>query len=216
MTTAATSPMARTQSVFRVVVRLRVHPGKGQEFETIWREIADSISRNPANLGQWLSRSADEECVYYITSDWVSEKRFREFEHSPEHAENRRRMAHCKAESSMTAMPVACHVPPRPQSERVRVMLHLFEPPGDPGAVESGYHQISRKLVGRPGLRGNELLRSMDDPRRYTVLSDWASREEYIAWRDAPEHLAITAPLRPYWAADRDSTFGVYEVVAAY
>src|SRR5690606_21714128 len=86
----------------------------------------------------------------------------------------------------------------------------------DPGAVESGYHQISRKLVGRPGLRGNELLRSMDDPRRYTVLSDWASREEYIAWRDAPEHLAITAPLRPYWAADRDSTFGVYEVVAAY
>jgi len=214
--TAPTTTMTTTQSVFRVMVRLRVHPGKGQEFESIWREIAARIATNPANLGQWLSRSADEECVYYITSDWVSEKRFREFEHSPEHAENRKRMAPCKAESSMTAMTVACHVPPRPPSERVRVMLHLVEPKADPGAVESGYHQISRKLAGRAGLRGNELLRSMHDPQQYMVLSDWATREEYIAWRDAPEHMALTAPLRPYWAADGLATFGVYEVVAAY
>lgn len=214
--TATTTTMNTTQNVFRVMVRLRVHPGKGQEFESIWRQVAAGISAHPANLGQWLSRSADEECVYYITSDWVSEKRFREFEHSPEHAENRRRIAPCKAESSMTAMTVACQVPPRPQSERVRVMLHLVEPTADPGAVESGYHQISRKLAGRPGLRGNELLRSMTDPQQFMVLSDWATKEAYVAWRDAPEHLAITAPLRPYWAADGPSTFGVYEVVATY
>jgi heme-degrading monooxygenase HmoA len=214
MSITTSRPM--TQNVFRVLVRLRVHPGKGQEFESIWRDIADQISRNPANLGQWLSRSADEDCVYYITSDWVSEKRFREFEHSPEHAENRRRIAPCKAESSMSAMTVACQVPPRPASERVRVMLHLAEPGSDPGAVENGYHQISRKLAGRHGLRGNELLRAMDDPRKFMVLSDWADRESYIAWRDAPEHLPLTAPLRPYWAGEAETTFGVYEVVASY
>lgn len=93
-------------TVFRVTLRMEVHPGRGEEFERAWCAGAEVITGQRANLGQWLSRSADEADVYYIVSDWVDEPGFREYEHSAEHLEHRERLHPYRAAGSMTTMHV--------------------------------------------------------------------------------------------------------------
>ncbi len=94
------------QNVFRVTLRMEVHPGKGSEFEQAWYDGAEVITSQPANLGQWLSRSADEADVYYIVSDWVDEPGFREYELSAEHLVHRQKLHPYRRAGSMTTMHV--------------------------------------------------------------------------------------------------------------
>ncbi|MGH3645682.1 MAG: antibiotic biosynthesis monooxygenase family protein [Micromonosporaceae bacterium] len=89
---------------FRVTLRMEIHPGKGEEFEQAWRDGADVITSQPENLGQWLSRSADEENVYYIVSDWIDEPGFRRYETSPEHLAHRQELHPYRAKGSMSTM----------------------------------------------------------------------------------------------------------------
>jgi heme-degrading monooxygenase HmoA len=97
---------------------------------------------------------------------------------------------------------------------KVRVMIWAIEPEDAPGAVEAAYHQISGALVGTPGLLGNQLMRSIHDPSRFVVVSEWASRAEYAVWERDPIHKPTTAPLRPLQDPDRRPM--VYEKIAAY
>ncbi|MEV6591733.1 antibiotic biosynthesis monooxygenase family protein [Streptomyces acidicola] len=78
--------------LFRVLLRFEINPGMEADFECTWLSIGNVITGHPANLGQWLMRSAEEESVYYVISDWVDEKRFREFEHSDAHVEHRTKL----------------------------------------------------------------------------------------------------------------------------
>ena len=103
---AATSQDA----VFRVMLRMHIKPGMGGEFERVWREVGDSVTGHPANLGQWLSRSAEEEGIYYIVSDWADEPRFRQFETSARHLEHRQRLHPYRDGGSMTTMHVVAHL----------------------------------------------------------------------------------------------------------
>lgn len=68
--------MGEVTQPFRVMLRMQIKPGMEQDFEKVWRDVGTSVTSHPANLGQWLSRSLDEEGVYYIVSDWVDEPRF--------------------------------------------------------------------------------------------------------------------------------------------
>ena len=65
-----------------------------------------TITGQPANLGQWLSRADDEEDVYYIISDWVNEERFREYEQSEEHVVHRGNLHPYRSKGSMQTMRV--------------------------------------------------------------------------------------------------------------
>ncbi|HEY8374496.1 MAG TPA: antibiotic biosynthesis monooxygenase family protein [Pseudonocardiaceae bacterium] len=98
-------------SVFRVMLRMQIKPGMEAEFERVWQEIGDSVTSHPANLGQWLSRSLDEEGVYYIVSDWVDEPRFREFETSQRHLDHRQKLHPYRSGGSMVTMQVVAHLP---------------------------------------------------------------------------------------------------------
>ncbi len=100
--------MAR--QTFRVMLRMNINPGMGPEFERVWREVGDSVTSHPANLGQWLSRSLEEEDVYYIVSDWVDEPRFREFETSDRHLEHRAKLHPYRSGGSMTTMRVVAEL----------------------------------------------------------------------------------------------------------
>lgn len=95
--------------IFRVLLRMQVKPGQGAEFERVWHESADTITGQPANLGQWLSRGEDPE-VYYIVSDWTSETEFREYERSAEHVTHRSRLHPYRESGSMTTMRVLHHL----------------------------------------------------------------------------------------------------------
>jgi heme-degrading monooxygenase HmoA len=89
---------------YRVVLRMQVRPGLQERFEQAWSDGARLIARERANLGQWLSRSDEEEGVYYIVSDWVDELSFREYERSERHRLHRERLHPYRSSGSMSTM----------------------------------------------------------------------------------------------------------------
>jgi heme-degrading monooxygenase HmoA len=98
-------------SVFRVMLRMVIKPGQEEQFEQEWYRSGSVITGQRANLGQWLSRSADEPGVYYIVSDWTDEPRFREYERSEGHRRHRERLHPYRAEGQMTTMHVLHDLP---------------------------------------------------------------------------------------------------------
>ncbi|MBB5082311.1 antibiotic biosynthesis monooxygenase family protein [Nonomuraea endophytica] len=98
--------MGDNAQVFRVMLRMQIIPGKEKDFERVWYSVADVVGGDPANVGQWLSKSAEEEGVYYIMSDWVDEARFRAFERSDAHVEHRRKLHPYRSHGTMTTLHV--------------------------------------------------------------------------------------------------------------
>jgi heme-degrading monooxygenase HmoA len=98
-------------TTFRVMLRMVTRPDHEQDFERAWSDGAPVITGQPANLGQWLSRSAEEPGVYWIVSDWVDEASFRAYERSPEHLAHRARLHPYRASGSMTTMHVLADLP---------------------------------------------------------------------------------------------------------
>ena len=80
-----------------------------------------------------------------------------------------------------------------------RVMVFARVDPGDHRAFEDAFTTVSSRVRGTPGHVRDELLRSEDDPGAYVLLSEWESREAFLAWEDAPVHREATTPMRPFW-----------------
>ncbi len=97
---------------------------------------------------------------------------------------------------------------------QVRVLV--YQAAADPAAVHSAYHEVSRRMLGVPGLIGNELLGSVLDPTGFVVLSRWTDVTAFWTWEQGAEHRDTTAPLRPYRDARSNVTFGIYQVLADY
>ncbi|MCM3886722.1 antibiotic biosynthesis monooxygenase [Frankia sp. R82] len=95
---------------FRIMLTMRIHPGREAEFEQTWLNIGDGITSHPANLGQWLVRSQDEPSTYYIISDWVNEELFRAFELSEGHLTHRQILHPLRASGSMVTGSVLAHL----------------------------------------------------------------------------------------------------------
>jgi heme oxygenase (mycobilin-producing) len=93
-------------AAFRIMLRMQTIPGKEMEFEREWAAGAGLIAREPANRGQWLAKSAEEDGVYYIVSDWIDEPSFRDYEQSPRHAEHRSRLHPYRETGAMVTMNV--------------------------------------------------------------------------------------------------------------
>jgi heme oxygenase (mycobilin-producing) len=87
-----------------------------------------------------------------------------------------------------------------------RVMVFANINRGDEEAFEAAYAQVTATVKGTPGHIGDELLRRAippdeeDGPRRYVLLSEWESKEAFIAWEDAPVHTQKRNPMTPYWS----------------
>lgn len=96
--------------VFRVMLRMRIRPGMEEKFEKTWYQVGDTVTNDDANLGQWLSKSIDEDGVYYVVSDWIDEDRFRRFEHSEQHVHHREKLHPYRIDGSMTTMHVVCEM----------------------------------------------------------------------------------------------------------
>ncbi|MFE9337652.1 antibiotic biosynthesis monooxygenase family protein [Streptomyces sp. NPDC007063] len=105
------STETRTEGQFRVLLRMQINPGTEADFEKTWRGSTEAVTGHPACLGQWLSKSADEESTYYIVSDWVDEPGFREFETSDAHLAHRERLHPFRSQGSFNTMTVVAHVP---------------------------------------------------------------------------------------------------------
>ena len=82
----------------------------------------------------------------------------------------------------------------------IRVMVFAKIKPGEEAAFEAAYAEVTRKVKGTAGHVKDELLRSDSEPGSYILLSEWQSKEAFLAWEDAPIHMNTTTPMRPHWA----------------
>jgi heme-degrading monooxygenase HmoA len=97
-------------SVFRVMLRMQIHPGMEGEFEQAWLAADADLAAEPASLERWLLRSSTEGGVYYIISDWVNEDGFRAFENSASHLAHRTKLHPYRSSGSFTVMHEVHHV----------------------------------------------------------------------------------------------------------
>jgi heme-degrading monooxygenase HmoA len=91
-------------SVYRVLLRMEIVPGREEQFEQVWRDGAQTIAAEPANLGQTLLRSDEEPSTYFIVSDWVDEPSFRDYELSDRHQVHRAKLHPYRSAGTMTTM----------------------------------------------------------------------------------------------------------------
>ncbi|RCG25313.1 antibiotic biosynthesis monooxygenase [Streptomyces reniochalinae] len=89
---------------FRVLLTVQVKPGMEAGFEQVWRQGSAQVTAQPANLGHTLARSAHEESVYYVVSDWTDKDSFLAFESSPEHVAHREQLHPYRTGGSLATM----------------------------------------------------------------------------------------------------------------
>jgi len=99
-------------------------------------------------------------------------------------------------------------------SGELRVLV--YHATDEVAGVERAYHEVSRDMLGVPGLLGNELLRSVPDPSGFVVMSRWSDLDAFRTWEQGPAHRDSTAPLRRYRDTRLSVPFGIYQVTAAY
>ena len=213
---------APARTAFRVLLRMRIKEGMAAEFERAWQEVAELIAANPGNLDQWLARDTETADTYCVISDWVDERGFREFEHSEDHVRHREKLAPYRLGASMETMRVVTALPGSARNGQPAgrdsggVRAFVYYATEDPADIENAYHRVSSEMAGTPGLLGNELLHSIDDPTGFVVASRWTRIEAHRGWARGPVHDEVTAPLRPFRDSRLDRSFGVYEVRAEY
>jgi heme-degrading monooxygenase HmoA len=65
---------------------------------------------------------------------------------------------------------------------------------------ERTFADVAGKVRDTPGLLANILLRDPQKPGSYIVVSEWESREHFLAWEDVPSHRELTKPLQAFWS----------------
>ncbi len=96
-----------------------------------------------------------------------------------------------------------------------RVMVFAKIKPGNEAAFEAAFAEVTKKVRGTPGHIADELLRDSTgtdvmpgaEPAEpdsagsgYILLSEWESRDAFLAWERDEIHMQTTTPMRPYWA----------------
>jgi heme-degrading monooxygenase HmoA len=91
-----------------------------------------------------------------------------------------------------------------------RVMVFADIREGDEEAFIEAYKGVTAKVKGTPGHIRDELLRQDGRPTAFILLSEWESKEAFLAWENDPIHMQTTTPMRPYWAGRVERN--IYEV----
>ena len=91
---------------------------------------------------------------------------------------------------------------------RVMVFANIRE--GEEEKFIEAYKGVTAKVKGTKGHIRDELLHQDGAPSSFILLSEWQSKEAFLAWEDDPVHMATTTPMRPYWAGRVERN--IYEV----
>jgi heme-degrading monooxygenase HmoA len=98
-----------------------------------------------------------------------------------------------------------------------RVMVFARIKRGDEEAFEAAYAKVTATVKGTEGHIGDELLCRNEPPddadgaRSYILLSEWESKEAFLAWENAPVHTEKRNPMTPYWSGKVERI--IYDVV---
>src|SRR5260370_2986560 len=80
----------------------------------------------------------------------------------------------------------------------------------DRTAFEVAFKEVRKSVQGTTGHIKDELLHEVSDPRAYILMSEWATKEEFLRWEQSPIHMRKTVPMRPYWKSDGERR--IYEI----
>jgi heme-degrading monooxygenase HmoA len=97
-------------SMVRATLTMKVKEGRGDEFEHVWREIAEEVRKAPGNIRQALTRDPDDPDNFVVTSDWSSREAFSEFERSPEQDDLTAPLRELRAAAQMTVHDLVVHI----------------------------------------------------------------------------------------------------------
>jgi len=91
-----------------------------------------------------------------------------------------------------------------------RVLLFITVKPGTGDDFIEAYRVVRPLVATVPGYHEEELMLDSEDPDKFVLASLWDSKEAFLTWQQAQEHLEMTAPMHPYFAKSSDIRF--YEV----
>ncbi|MFH0521970.1 antibiotic biosynthesis monooxygenase family protein [Streptomyces sp. M41] len=94
--------------------------------------------------------------------------------------------------------------------ERVRVLRLLHVRDGKETAFVESYQGVLERARRFPGHLGEQLCRSLDDPTRWLLTSEWESLDAINRWRADPDHSVLVEPMNACLHDDRWT--GVFEV----
>ncbi|HLQ61278.1 MAG TPA: antibiotic biosynthesis monooxygenase family protein [Candidatus Acidoferrales bacterium] len=97
----------------------------------------------------------------------------------------------------------------------VRVLVFATVKPENGEAFEAAFAEVSARVRGTPGHVTDELLRDPGRPGNYILLSQWMSKDAFLAWEMDPIHRATTTPMRPYWVTVERRIFEVAVAIAS-
>ncbi|WKX16262.2 antibiotic biosynthesis monooxygenase family protein [Streptomyces sp. NL15-2K] len=86
---------------------------------------------------------------------------------------------------------------------RVRVVRLLRVRDGMEAHFVKSYQGVLERAERSPGHLGEQLCRSVDDPTRWLLTSEWESLEHVKQWRTDPDHTALVEPLNACLHDDR-------------
>ena len=75
---------------------------------------------------------------------------------------------------------------------------------------ERTFRQIAPEIDKTPRLIQHQVIRAIDDPHSYIMLSEWETVDAFDEWEVTPEHRNLVKPLTAMWHGARIKK---YEVV---
>jgi heme-degrading monooxygenase HmoA len=94
----------------RATLYMKVKAGREEEFEPVWRTIAERAKRFPGILRQTLTRDPNEPASFVVTSDWESREAFTRFERSPEQDDLTAPLRDLRESARMTVHDLLVHI----------------------------------------------------------------------------------------------------------
>jgi heme-degrading monooxygenase HmoA len=79
-----------------------------------------------------------------------------------------------------------------------RVLLRMDVPPAHVAEFEAAWSQIADRVASNPASLGQALMRGVEDPGRYYVVTDWTDESAFRSFERSPEHEVNRARLAPY------------------
>jgi heme-degrading monooxygenase HmoA len=81
-----------------------------------------------------------------------------------------------------------------------RAFVFVEIDPADGDRFEQTFAGVAEQVRDTPGLLANILLRDAGKPGSYIVVSEWDSRDSFLAWEEEPSHRELTKPLQAFWS----------------
>src|SRR5438552_3317330 len=81
----------------------------------------------------------------------------------------------------------------------VRATLTITVKPGKEDEFVEAWRAIAEEVSREPANLRQALMRDADAERTFVLLSEWESREAFLAWERDEIHMQTTTPMRPYW-----------------